>query len=1204
MSNKEFKIFISAVTTEFGHGRDMLANSLQARGLYVKIQRSFRNERDSTTTLEKLYDYISECDAFIGIVGDRAGTFPPPGAVIPEYSEMLPDGMEIASYTQWEVIFALHHGCRLSLHESTKNFHPDRLADDVGESEQTVWKSYLFDGVRGLDRKRFDNSDALRANVLEEDWPQQRTIKPRNLPYASIGTLFKGRSDELDNIHRTLNADKEFSEGSNIGLVLHGLGGIGKTRLAVEYGLKNEQKYHSLLFVNANSEEELVSNMANLAGVMTLNLPQKEEPDLEARYAAVLEWFRSNPGWLLIIDNADTKEAALAIEKLFVQLSGGHVLVTSRLSIWSPQFNLLGIGVLSPEASKDLLLAETPKRRVSGEDEVYSLLLAEKLGFLALALRQAGAYINQRRMTFETYVSRFEASANKLLGKEGFDEQVTGYPVSVAGTWDVTFRELSDNARELLQGLSLFSHEQIPENLFDTALSSLKKFRLKLQLKIDEDATEYSDQDALLELERFSFVNFDDDAPEFSIHRLVQKITRESIDDETRIKAESSAASVLLFAGMSLNETSDAVHGIREKLLPHAVFLTKNNRFSEKNSDLLVSFFSTYAEILQTTGRLILAEIFFQKALQLISALTFASKFVIKRHLLERYSILQLELGNFAAAEENLRAALNLVLTKFKFSKPEKEWLETFQAITDVDFEQFQLKSLLSLYDNLSVCLVRSGELEKVEEVFSEIDRVSTLLGNEANLRHQSHYAIFLRDTERYEEAEGIWREVVKKIDNSADISNESKADILNSFAVLKMRTGQFKDAVSLFEKSISYSENDQESKSLKKPIVLANLGMTHRELGNIENARANYASALEASYRLEDMDWQRVKDWMQQYASMEFEQGNDELAIEIHNEFIEQILERMRSELSVATVQATLSLLSMHEDSGIVGGIRQIVSEVLAAVEPFIPEKGDQSPYHILLYASAFTFHRIELNEEAEASIEILLKSDANFAHDDQTEDEALASLYTLNAEIKTHREEFEEAEKTVLTALRILDDRGSDERVHALCTLAEIQENLGKIEDAIETNQKASDMLEALHHTWGVQTAAVAFGIGLRFRNTAKFEQAENIISRVLMVNQEFYGPVHPETVVVKSSLILLQLSINNLKAASSLAHEMMSDMSKCDVDSENFQTIADWAFDAFLAVQETAGYKLSEIEVMMNSYFSHIDDEKFHITLSADS
>src|SRR5271166_3836468 len=120
-----FRVFLSAVTSEFGLARDALANDLQARDLQLRVQRSFRQEPGSDTLLRLLHDYIRDCSAVVCVIGKRSGACPPPAAAA-AFAHMLPPGISEASYTEWEFFFARVHKRRLSLYVAAADYRPDQ----------------------------------------------------------------------------------------------------------------------------------------------------------------------------------------------------------------------------------------------------------------------------------------------------------------------------------------------------------------------------------------------------------------------------------------------------------------------------------------------------------------------------------------------------------------------------------------------------------------------------------------------------------------------------------------------------------------------------------------------------------------------------------------------------------------------------------------------------------------------------------------------------------------------------------------------------------------------------------------------------------------------------------------------------------------------------------------------------------------------
>jgi hypothetical protein len=150
-----FRVFLSAVTSEFGAARDAVANDLQARGLELRVQRSFRQEPGADTLLGLLHDYIKECDAVVCVIGTRSGACPPAGAAA-EFAHLLPAGITAASYTQWEFFFARAYQRRLSLYIAEADYRPDQDAPTGGDLPELqkaavahIKKAALHYGRRG-----------------------------------------------------------------------------------------------------------------------------------------------------------------------------------------------------------------------------------------------------------------------------------------------------------------------------------------------------------------------------------------------------------------------------------------------------------------------------------------------------------------------------------------------------------------------------------------------------------------------------------------------------------------------------------------------------------------------------------------------------------------------------------------------------------------------------------------------------------------------------------------------------------------------------------------------------------------------------------------------------------------------------------------------------------------------------------------------
>jgi Domain of unknown function (DUF4062) len=275
------KIFLSAVSGQFKACRDALRSDLSAVGAEVVVQEDF--QQHGASLLEKLERYIASCDRIIALVGDAYG-FEPEETV-------RPAGQPRRSYTQWEYYFAMGErldGSRqapkdIFLYIGSPEFlemHPVSQADDAAQLQQEFIKELVRSGK---DRNQFGQLHELRALVLRDGFQlQTREPQPRNLPYTSLGRLFKGRGHIVAELHERLQ------QNPGRALAIHGPAGVGKTRLTIEYALRYEAQYTALLDVGANSREALQRNFAALCGAQVLNLPEREAKEQEVQVGAAL----------------------------------------------------------------------------------------------------------------------------------------------------------------------------------------------------------------------------------------------------------------------------------------------------------------------------------------------------------------------------------------------------------------------------------------------------------------------------------------------------------------------------------------------------------------------------------------------------------------------------------------------------------------------------------------------------------------------------------------------------------------------------------------------------------------------------------------------------------------------------------------------------------------------------------------------------
>jgi tetratricopeptide (TPR) repeat protein len=611
----QLSVFISCVSTEFGSYRSAMSRLLTRADVSVKIQEDFIASGE--VTLVSLDAYIAQCDIIIHLVGDRTGSPVNAGSLAwlranygdlytryPALAAVLV-GDTPASYTQWEAYLALVHKKVLLIACPSPNAVRDTTQiTELAETEQRQQQANHLKRLYELESRHpditFANADNLVAQVavsrLLDLLKQASSQQPiQNLPYAPLGSLFKGREHFLLTLR-----EKLLEPTSSSFKALHGLGGIGKTRLAIEYAWRYQAEYNAVLFIQADKVANLETNLAGLCGLLVPHLTGADPHEQKEQLQATLTWLRQHPGWLLILDNVDAPEAVVAAKSWLPKLVGGHVLLTTRVSEWGKHADSLELDVLHPDDARTFLLERTPHRQTTPTDEADAFALVHELGRLSLALEHAGAYIDVLHTTLRDYHENWVTNAKTLL--MWADESLTNdYDRSVAITWLTTFQELSPTAQTLLNRLAWLAADPVPRTLLNMPVPDVASFDMTL---------------AQRDLARYSFLTYGANYTTFSIHRLVQLVTRTRLEGAARKQTFTEALS---WIGSAFTSNPQDIHSwpTLRPLQPHVHEIAYRYAPEFGNPDPTGRLLNNLAQLLFNDARYSEAELLMRRVLSI-----------------------------------------------------------------------------------------------------------------------------------------------------------------------------------------------------------------------------------------------------------------------------------------------------------------------------------------------------------------------------------------------------------------------------------------------------------------------------------------------------------------------------------------------------------------------------------------------------------
>ncbi|MEL6816538.1 MAG: toll/interleukin-1 receptor domain-containing protein, partial [Cyanobacteria bacterium J06598_3] len=413
---------------------------------------------------------------------------------------------------------------------------PDRLKPDK-EPNFPMTQSGSREGIAGK-----------QASKLQPDFPNPRVLKPWTVPYER-NAFFTGREKVLAEVRSHLTKEQIGAIAQSRTQAISGLGGIGKTQTAVEYAYRYRDRYTAVFWVRAETLGELQTGFVEIA--RELALPGKDSQDPSDTVRVVRDWLAANPGWLLIFDNADTptllkdfrprQNAGDAVEN-----KQSHLLLTSR----AQTFDSLGISrpvslAKMPKGEAiDFLLKRTGRTEADDGEKAAVIKIVKALGYLPLALEQAGAYILAQKMTFANYLKSYGKRRLALLQQTG---PVTGdYPESVATTWALNFQaveQASQASADLLRVSAFLSPDAIPYELFEAGASELGDVLATELADMADDPAAFAD--VLAPLTRYSLVQAEPAVQAYSVARLVQEVLKAELGEaECRRWAEYSLGAV------------------------------------------------------------------------------------------------------------------------------------------------------------------------------------------------------------------------------------------------------------------------------------------------------------------------------------------------------------------------------------------------------------------------------------------------------------------------------------------------------------------------------------------------------------------------------------------------------------------------------------------------------------------------------------
>ncbi|KAJ7480563.1 hypothetical protein FB451DRAFT_1365055 [Mycena latifolia] len=922
----------------------------------------------------------------------------------------------------------------------------------------------------------------------------QSTQSINNCPPPS--RIFHGRQTILAEMYQY------FTEG--VGkqhiYVLYGLGGSGKTQIALKFIDESASRFSDIFLIDTSTLETIDTGLKSIAATKKIGGTAQD----------ALDWLRSKQNeWLLFFDNAD--DPKIDLHNFFPRCKHGNILITSR----NPQLRGYGshscISDMEETDAVELLLVSAGQEITPMNQSIASEIV-KALSYLPLAIVQAGAFI-LKSGSLKSYLSLYTNNKEQLL-REKPAQSHDEYAWTVYTTWQLSFDRLSQPAAMLLQLCSFLHHGGISEQIFKNA--SLYRFPAsgpsKQELQIPVEFLSHflgpnGAWDSLCfwnvtsELQTYSLISFDAARNVFSIHPLVHTWSRNTLTNE-----EAFHSCMTALVAMSIDRVSDDdIELASLALLPHIDSLLNDKPHTDFGAQYGKMFLK--AHNYKKAEEVLVVEV--EKHRTLLGEDHIATLDVMN-HLAVAYE----NLGQYKVAEK----LLILVLKKRRKCLGEHH-PDTLVAMTDLAWTYVSLGQLKEAAELQTVVV------EKRRQILGE-DHPSTLTA-------MNNLAVTHNDLGQFKAAEEIQ---IVVLDKRRKISGDDHPDtltVMNNLGITYMCLGQCQKAkqlqIVMLEKRRKILGEDHPATL----IAMSSLALTYRDLGHLAQGLELQTAVVEKGRKLLGEDHPDTVVWMENLVLTYHNLGNFKAALALQIEVLEKT-KKMFRENHPSTLLAMSNLGYLYHDLHRAKEAEQLQTAVLEKRRKVL---GDDHPDTMrAMNHLAMTYHKMSRFKEAEDLQILTLGRRRDVLGEDHPD-----TMFSVNnlAVVYHTLGRFQEAAElliSVLEKLRKLNGVKHPKTLLSMHNLALVYQGLQKFQEAeelqIEVLKRKKTL--ALDHP---DTLCTMTHLAMTYHSLNRFKEAEELQIVVLEKQKNVLSEDNPDTLLSMNNLAMTYHSLGQFQKAEKL-------------------------------------------------------------------
>jgi tetratricopeptide (TPR) repeat protein/DNA-binding CsgD family transcriptional regulator len=965
-----------------------------------------------------------------------------------------------------------------NLFTHTKEINPKKTTNDIGSQSSKEHAAMEWNVPRQ------DNIFVGRTKLLEELYVQLHPSHKTD----------KGKTNIKENIP---------TNKTTIINICAGLGGIGKTQLALKYINQFKDFYTLKAWFYAEHITQLKEQYIDFA--RSLGYDEKN-----LSFSGALSYIKKSlpqyPGWLFIYDNVTNYQEI----NDFLPKGEGYIIMTTRQQHWPSSFKILDIDIMTENDALDLLQSLI-KRNINHEKS-HATTLVKTLGFLPLAVAQAGAYIQQNNISIAEYLTLYQKHEQELLSEPTMPLGVDSLPAAV--TWDISLQAINQGSRiidnvslpiELLTVCAYLAPEKISRSLL---LTWLKVAHPKIKSPLLKLNT------SLAKLRQYSMIH-DDSNEKITVHRLVQTIMRYKHSNVKNCLSLGFPTQNVAWYDILLK----AIHGE----------ISNNNDSTMKQRDLfphLTSLLQHYENLWPKHVSQFLGKALYDLGLTLNYALYEPKNSIpyLERALLifkQHYSKDQLQIAKILNDLGNVYGTLGEHKQKCLLLQQSLAIKKTIYGDNHVEY--------IKTVNDLAKAYFYLGAYSEVRQLLEErIKKWKYYYNNEYGeyAKSLNTLASTYGDLGEYEYELDLLKKSLDLHKQYYGDKNEGYAKILNSLACTYGFFGNYQKKYELLKQALAIYEFHYSTKYIEYVRVLCNLGEAYGELGDYVQQR----NILENQVLPFNKKHYGVQHGMYAVSLLFLANAYGNLGYYSKKiALLEEALEIFKKQRSIHSVTYYAKpLISLANAIGATGNYEKKLALSEEALNIIKEQYGVRHiEYFIALHTMANAFG--SLGDHAK-NIQLLEEVLSNYNKFYGPTHDAVGSCLRDLASAHLMLGHYKEVQPLLEQALNIKERIYDQQHIEYAHTLHILGDFYIKTQNCTQAQTILSQVLQIKKSFYGdqhVEYAKSLYALAENYMGLKNYSESETLLKQVVKINERFYGKQHPRTQEVLSKLAEIKIS-----------------------------------------------------------------------------